>query len=76
MKKKARLNNIQNRQDCQTRVQEMALGAGSLRVSVSDTEGVDIVPPPIVDPVPGGIVANKSGTRSKGPCTNVGILAP
>ncbi|KAF3675682.1 hypothetical protein FXO38_04651 [Capsicum annuum] len=42
-KKNPRAKSIQNEQDRQTRVHEMALGAGELRALIMDTEGVDVM---------------------------------
>lgn len=44
----------------------MAMGNGSLSGLVPDAEGIDVVPPLVDDPIPIGIVAKKSWTRSKG----------
>lgn len=66
-KKKARLDSIQDERDHYTQLRVMAMGAGGLRDQIPDTDGVDIVPPSVDDPVIIRTIAENSVTQSKSP---------
>lgn len=75
--KKSKLDSIQNEQDHQTWVLEMARIDSGLRSTVSNTEGVVFVPLTIVELVSiDGIIAGESGTRPKGLRTNIDDPVP
>lgn len=45
----------------------MASRSGRLKDPAPDVERVEVVSPPVIDPVPVGIVVDKSGNRFEGP---------
>lgn len=54
----------------------MAMEIGGSRAPIPYVEGVDIVPYPVVDLILIRKVAEKSGTRSEGPCVDVDASTP
>lgn len=75
--KKARASNIQDEQGGETRVCEMAAGAGGSQPPVIVSEGHNfILPATVLDVVPvDGMIAKESGTRSEGLHTDILELA-